>query len=173
MRKLFLVFIFTTNVILAKTQDTTLSDQFQTLASELESKYSDRPGIKVAILEFRTSEDKTIPLNNFCCQEIAQSLKNSMNFKLMDPIIYANIAKEKPWSIHAANNYEFMDDLGRIFMEKSGDVPVAYIYGIITDNQKSITITAYLSSMGINEAKAVASITIDANEKTNELLGKK
>ena len=172
MRNPLLILLIFFYSLVVSSQETNLSDQFKTLANDLESKYTDRPGIKVAILEFRTSDNKIVPFSNVCSQEMADNLRNSMNFKLMDSNVYAAIAKEKPWSNDAANSYEYMDDLGRIFMEKTGDVPVAYIYGIITDNNQSITITAYLVSLGASEAKSVATINIDATEKTDSLLGK-
>jgi hypothetical protein len=172
MRKSIFLCFFLTLSIITTSQEINLREQIKILVTELESKYTDRPGIKIALLEFRTSENKLVPFNNFCRDEIAKNLQNSTNFKLIDLNISATIAKEKQWNNDVSNNFGFFDDLGRSFMEKSGYVPVAYLYGIISDNDESITITAYLSPSGLSEAKSVSTITFDASEKTDKLLGK-
>ena len=172
MRKTTILLILVAFSLTIHSQESNLKNQIKTLTDELESIYTSRPGINIAILEFRTSENKLVAFNNFCRDEVVKNLQNSMNFKLIDPVLSASIAKEKKWNNEVSENFEFFDDLGRTFMEKTGNVPVAYIYGIITDNNESVTITAYMASSGLPEAKLFSSITLDATDKTDKLLEK-
>lgn len=153
-------------------QEITLKDQIRQLASDVESKYNGRDGIKLALLEFRLSTDQLTKFNQVIRDEFVIALQNSKKFSFIDPMVSAGIAREKEWSLAKVTNFGYYDNLGKAFMEKAGYVPNAYLYGQINDNDLTVTITAYLVMSGSTDAKVVSAISVDATEQTDQLLGK-
>jgi hypothetical protein len=153
-------------------QTSALREPLKELSSDLELRYKGRPGIKIALLEFRTSDDRLLPFNAFIRDEFVLNYQKSTEFKLIDPFMSAKVATDNAWSMKTVSSFPYYEKLGRQFMEKTGYVPDAYIYGQIQDNQESITITAYMVFTGSTDAKVIYAISFPSDEQTDRLLGK-
>lgn len=172
MKKTALILILNLFFVSVFCQETTVKDQLKVLAKQLESKYTGRDGIKIALLQFRTSNDFITRFNDFARDEFVVNYQGSSKFSLIDPIISARVVEAKEWNLQKVNSFPYYDELGQAFMQQAGYVPNGYVYGEIRDNEMSITITAFLVLSGSTDAKAVAAVTFDSNEQTDYLLGK-
>ena len=153
-------------------QTSALREPLKELSSDLETRYKGRPGIKIALLEFRTTDDRLLAFNNFIRDEFVLNYQKSTRFKLIDPFMSAKVATDNAWSMKTVSSFPYYEKLGKQFMEKTGYVPDAYIYGQIQDNQESITITAYVVFTGSTDAKVISAISFPSDEQTDRLLGK-
>lgn len=153
-------------------QPSALREPIQKLSSDLEQKYQGRPGTKIALLEFRTTDDRLLPFNAFIRDEMVLNYQNSSKFTLIDPYMAEKLAAGNGWSMKNVSSFPFYEKLGQQFMEKTGYVPDAWIYGQIQDNEESITLTAYLVPTGSTIAKVITAVSFPADEQTDRLLNK-
>jgi len=153
-------------------QPSAIKEPIKKLSSDLEQKYHGRDGAKIALLEFRTTDDRLLPFNAFIRDEMVLNYQGSSKFELIDPYMAAKIAAGNGWSMKKVSSFPFYEKLGQQFMEKTGYVPDAWIYGQIQDNEESITLTAYLVPTGSTIAKAIAAVSFPSDEQTDRLLGK-
>jgi len=153
-------------------QTSSMKQPLRQLSSDLEFRYSGRSKINVALLEFRTTDDRLLPFNAFIRDEFVMNYQQSSKFKLIDPFMSAKVAADNGWSMKTVSSFPYYDMLGKQFMEKTGFVPDAWLYGQIQDNEESITITAYMVITGSANAKVISAISFPSDEQTDRLLGK-
>ncbi len=153
-------------------QASALREPLSALSTDLESRYNGRQGVKVALLEFRTTDDRLLPFNEFIRDEFVLNYQNSKAFKLIDPLMSARLATENGWSMKTVSSFPYYEKLGRQFMERTAYVPDIYLYGQIQDNEESITVTAYMVFTGSTDAKVIAAVSFPSDEQTDRLLKK-
>lgn len=159
-------------VLVTTGQTSQVKTSLTKLNSDFEEKYQGRNGARLAILEFRTTNDQRLPFNDLIRDEMVLSYQNSQKFKLIDPFLSGKLASENGWSMKTVNSFPFYEKLGQIFMEKTGYVPDLWVYGQIQDNEETITLTAFLVTTGSTDAKAIAAISFPSDELTDRLLNK-
>lgn len=157
---------------IAVSQSSSLKEMLNKLGSDLEQKHKGRDGLKLAILEFRTTDDRLLPFNDFIRDEMMLNYQQSQKFQLIDPFLSAKIATQNGWSMKTVNSFPYYEKLGQQFMEKAGYVPDLYLYGQIQDNDETITITAFLVTTGATDAKTLAAVSFPSSEQTDKLLNK-
>ena len=162
-------FLMTMNLY---SQTSALREPLKELCSDLETRYQGRQGVKVALLEFRTTDDRLLPFNAFIRDEFVLNYQKSKPFRLIDPLMSAKVATDNGWSMKTVSSFPYYEKLGRQFMERTGYVPDIYLYGQIQDNEESITITAYMVFTGSTDAKVIAAISFPSDEQTDRLLNK-
>jgi len=172
MRLSFLVLLMFSYLFTVQSQTSALREPIQKLSSDLEAHYQGRQGIKIALLEFRTTDDRLLPFNAFIRDEMVLNYQVSEKFKLIDPFMTAKVAAQNNWSMKTVSSFPYYEKLGQQFMEKTGYVPDAWIYGQIQDNEESITLTAYYVPTGTTDAKLVSTVSFPSDEQSDRLLGK-
>lgn len=167
---LLLVSIFLIN--LANSQESLLSDHIKSLANELEDNYAAKKPIQVAVLDFRTSDNRITSFNTYLQNEFHKNYKSSGAFRLIDQNNLNRVLANNDWDLDKSNNYEMYATLREDIFKTLGVGADAFIYGQINDNNETITITAYLIPQGVKPSRTHATVTFPSNEETDRLLGK-
>ncbi len=166
----FIVSLFAFNVSNAQEQDD-LTLAIKNIAKDLESKHSGANKIKVAILQFRTKDNKLTKFNDFIQDELSLVYKNSIRFEVIDQNAINDLIQSYGWTNDKARSFEHNEDFGKFIFDQLGYVANALIYGQIADNEETITLTAYLIPNGINR-NIVSIEKFKSSALTDKLLGK-
>lgn len=149
-----------------------VEENIQKLAAELEAKYPGYSKIKVAILQFRTSDNKLTRFNQFIQDELSLSYKNSKRFEVIDQYSVNRLTEAIGWDINKSNSYNIYNELSEQIFRNVGVVPDAFIYGQITDNYETIVLTGFLVPNGVKGSSVQSIIKFASSELTDQLLGK-
>ncbi|HOG18893.1 MAG TPA: hypothetical protein PKW37_00425 [Salinivirgaceae bacterium] len=166
----FIVALFTFNISNAQEQDD-LTLAIKKIAKDLENKHSGANKIKIAILQFRTKDNKLTKFNDFVQEELYSAYKNSARFEVIDQNAINDLIQSYGWTNDKARSFEHNEEFGKFIFEQLGYVANAIIYGQITDNDETITLTAYLVPNGINR-NIVSVEKFNSSPFTDKLLGK-
>jgi len=142
------------------------------MAQELESKYPGKTKVKVALLQFRTSDNQLNPFNQFILDEITEVFKNSRRFEIIDPNSVNRLVKSSGWSLDNSLSFKSYNDLGELIFKNVGIAADAFIYGQIVDNIESITLTGYVIPGGMKSSNIQSMVRFASSELTDQLLGK-
>ena len=153
-------------------QEVTLSDHIKSLTDELAQTYPTRRPIEVALLDFRTADNRITPFNTYLLDAFHQHYKGSPVFKLFDQNNVNRVLKNSEWDLEKSNDFTTYATLREDIFKTLGLGADAFIYGQINDNNETITITAYLIPQGVKPSRLHATITFPSTEETDRLLGK-
>jgi len=171
-RILFLMtFISVMSLISNANEQESIKQAVKKIAAELESKHTGGE-VKIAILEFRTKENKLTGFNTFIQDELLLNYRNSKKFKVIDQNDINEMIKKFGWTNDKAKNFADCEEFTNFIFKHLGILPNAIIYGIIADNDETITITANFVR---NSVKSTISAVekFESNAYTDKLLGKK
>lgn len=160
-------------VFTAYAQELEVKDYVNILMIELESKCTEKPPLHVAILDFRTADDRITPFNNYLQEAWQLHYKQSEYFKLIEQNNVNRVVSNSNWNLEQSNDFTTYANLQEDIFRTLGIGSDAFIYGQINDNIETITITAYLIPQGIKPSRIHASVTFPSNEETDRLLGKR
>ena len=149
-----------------------VEESIQKMARELESKYPGRTKVKVALLQFRTSDNKLTGFNQFIQDEIVDAFKNSQRIEIIDPNAMNRIVESFGWSLDKSLSFKAYNDLGELIFRNLGIAADAFIYGQIADNDESITLTGYIVPGGMKSTNIQSLVRFASSEQTDKLLGK-
>ena len=76
-----------------------LEENIQKMAKELELKFPGRTKVKVALLQFRTSDNQLTKFNQYINDEITSIYKDSKRFELIDPNSVSRMVESFGWSL--------------------------------------------------------------------------
>lgn len=142
------------------------------IAKELEEKHPGRSKVKVAILHFRTNDNKITPFNAYIQDELNLNYQSSKCFEIIDQNAMNRVADEFGWNLDMSNEYRQYSDLSEQIFRKIGVVPEVFIYGQINDNNETITLTGYLVPNGLKSTNIYSTQKFPSSAVTDKLLGK-
>jgi hypothetical protein len=154
------------------TNDNEIKQCLAKIANELEAKHPGSNRIKVAILEFRTSENELTNFNQFIQDELNATYRNSKRFEVIDQNAINRLITTYGWDLNKGNSFHVYSELSELIFKTIGMVPNAFIYGQVNDNDQTITITGYLVPNGISSTNIYSRQTITSSALTDKLLGK-
>ena len=152
--------------------DEALKANIQKIAQELESRQPGRTKVRVAILEFRTTDNRITPFNSYIQDQLGQAYRNSNRFDVIDQNAINRILKDFGWSLDKTNDFMNYADLSEKIHRELGMVPNAFIYGQINDNNETINLTGYLIPNGVRSSNINSSQVFASSAVTDRLLGK-
>lgn len=153
-------------------QEVALSDHIKTLTDELAQTYPTRRAIDVAVLDFRTSDNRITAFNTYLQNAFHENYKGSGSFRLYDQNNVNRVLANSEWDLEQSNDFATYATLREDIFKTLGLGADAFIYGQINDNNETITITAYLIPQGVKPARLHATVTFPSSEETDRLLGK-
>lgn len=156
---------------LANNEDA-IKESIAKIAKELEEKHPGRSKVKVAILQFRTNDNKLTPFNSYIQDELSLNYKDSKRFEVIDQNAMNRVADEFGWNLDMSNEYRQYSDLSEQIFRKIGVVPEVFIYGQINDNIETITLTGYLVPNGLKSTNIYSTQKFPSSAVTDRLLGK-
>ncbi len=167
---LFIVSFFALSGLIAQEQED-LAIVINKIAKDLEAKHSGANKIKIAILQFRTKDNKLTKFNDFIQDELYQAYKGSSRFEVIDQNAINDLIQSYGWTNDKARNFDHNENFGKFIFEQLGYVANAIIFGQIADNDETITLTAYLVPNGVN--RNIMSVEkFKSTSFTDKLLGK-
>ena len=153
-------------------QESLLSDHIKSLSNELEANYAGKKTIQVAVLDFRTSDNRITAFNTYLQNAFQSNYKGSVAFRLIDQNNINRLLSNSNWDLDQSNDFTTYASLREDIFSTLGVGADAFIYGQINDNDETITITAYLIPQGVKPSRTHATITFPSSEETDRLLGK-
>jgi hypothetical protein len=166
---LFVLFLLAGN---SSAQEATLNEHIKKLTDELEQTYPTRRPVEVAVLDFRTSDNRITAFNTYLQNAFHENYKGSRTFRLFDQDNVNRILSSSEWDLEKSNNFTTYATLREDIFKTLGLGADAFIYGQINDNNETITITAYLIPQGVKPSRLHAAVTFPSSEETDRLLGK-
>lgn len=167
---LLIINLLITAGLIAQVQED-LTKIIEKMAAELESKHSGLTKVKVAILQFRTQDNKLTKFNDFMQNELYKAYKNSERFEIIDQNAINDLIQSYGWTNDKARNFKYNNDFGKYIFQELGFIANSMIFGKITDNDQTITISVNLIPNGIN--KNIYTVeTLKSSPFTDNLLGK-
>lgn len=157
---------------LTNAQESLLGDHIKSLTDELAANSTDKKTIQVAVLDFRTSDNRITAFNTYLQNEFHKNYKNSGNFLLIDQNNINRVLTNNDWDLDKSNDYSVYATLREDIFKTLGVGVDGFIYGQINDNDETITITAYLIPQGVKPSRTHATVTFPSSEETDRLLGK-
>jgi hypothetical protein len=154
------------------TNNTEIKQSLAKMANELEEKHPGSNRIKVAILEFRTSENELTNFNQFIQDELNANYRSSKRFEVIDQNAINRLITSYGWDLSKANSFQIYSELSEQIFKSIGIVPNAFIYGQVNDNDQNITITGYLVPNGISSTNIYSRQSFASSALTDKLLGK-
>ena len=82
----------------------------------MESKHSGANKIKVAILQFRTKDNKLTKFNDFIQDELSLAYKNSTRFEVIDQNAINDLIQSYGWTNDKARSFEHNEDFGKFIL---------------------------------------------------------
>lgn len=149
-----------------------LKQSISKIAQELESKYPGRGKVKVAILQFRTSDNRLLPFNQYIQDELNFLYRSSNRFEVIDQNAINRITEAYEWSLEMSNDFKNYSDLSEQIFRAIGMVPEVFIYGQINDRGDNISLTGYLVPSGLKSTNIYSTLLFPSSEVTDKLLGK-
>jgi len=149
-----------------------LKQSISKIAQELESKYPGRGKVKVAILQFRTSDNRLLPFNQYIQDELNFLFRSSNRFEVIDQNAINRITEAYEWSLEMSNDFKNYSDLSEQIFRAIGMVPEVFIYGQINDRGDNISLTGYLVPSGLKSTNIYSTLLFPSSEVTDKLLGK-
>ncbi len=149
-----------------------VKENIKKIAQELESKYSGRGKIKVAVLEFRTSDNRITPFNHYIQDELSVFYQSSNRFEVIDQNAMNSVLKAFNWSLEMSNDFKQYSDLSEQIFRAIGIVPEVFIYGQISDRGDNISLTGYLVPNGLKSTNHYSTKVFASSATTDKLLGK-
>lgn len=169
---LMLASIFTLSLNGFSNNEEAIKQSINKIAQELESKYSGRTKAKVAILQFRTNDNKLTAFNSYIVDELNMIFKSSSRFEVIDQNAMNKVVEGFKWSLEMSNDFRHYSDLSEQIFRNIGLVPELFIYGQINDRDQTITLTGYLVPNGLKSTNLYSTQIIESSEITDKLLGK-
>jgi hypothetical protein len=167
---LLIVSVFFFSGLKAQEQEE-LTAVIQKIAQELETKHAGPNKIKIAILQFRTKDNKLTKFNEFIQDELFQAYRNSKRFEVIDQNAINDMIQSYGWTNDKARNFVHNENFGKYIFDQVGYVANAIIFGTIADNDETITLTTYLVPNGVN--RNIMSVEkFNSSPFTDKLLGK-
>lgn len=149
-----------------------LKESINKIAQELESKYPGRGKVKVAILQFRTSDNRLLPFNQYVLDELNTIYRSSNRFEVIDQNAMNRIVDGFKWSLEMSNDFRQYSSLSEQIFKSIGQVPEIFIYGQINDRGDNISLTGYLVPNGLKSTNIYSTQVFLSSEVTDKLLGK-
>jgi hypothetical protein len=149
-----------------------IKQSVRNIAKELEAKHPGSSKLKVAILEFRTSDNGLTRFNQFIQDELVAYYASSKRFEIIDPNAINRLVTSYGWDLEKSNSFQVYSELSELIFKNLGVVPGAFIYGQVNDNNENITITGYLVPNGIKSTNIFYAQTFQSSGITDNLLGK-
>ena len=159
------------NAVMANGEDV-VNKNIRMIAQELEAKYPGSGKIKVAVLEFRTSNNQITPFNQHIQDEISMFYQSSKRFEVIDQNAMNNVLKAFNWSLDMSNDFRHYSSLSEEIFRAIGIVPEVFIYGQINDRGDKISLTGYLVPNGLKSTNHYSTKVFDSSAFTDKLLGK-
>ncbi|MDX9771089.1 MAG: hypothetical protein RBT19_12055 [Tenuifilaceae bacterium] len=153
-------------------QEEELKQQIERLATELEAKYRGRGKVKVAILQFRTSDNRLTPFNQFMQDELNRIYSSSERFQVIDQKAVNQVLIDFKWSLEMSSDFRQYSNLSESIFMAVREVPEVFIYGQVDDKGGKVRLTCYLVPNGLTSTNLYSSQEFSASELTNHLLGK-
>lgn len=142
------------------------------MAQALAEKYPGYSRAKVAIMQFRTTDNRLTRFNEYLQDELARAWRGSKRIEVIDQNTMNDLARSFGWTPDKARSYAYNDGFSRFVFEQIGLIPNAIVYGLVADNGDAVTLTAYLLPDGDKSANIQAVERVAASEQTDRLLGK-
>ncbi|MGE0077752.1 MAG: hypothetical protein AB7S48_07830 [Bacteroidales bacterium] len=148
-----------------------LKQSIATIAKELVVKHPGSSRAKVAILQFRTNQNKVTPFSSYVQDQLLMNFQNT-RFEVIDQNEINKIVDEYGWDLSKCTNFKVYSELSEIIFRKIGMVPSAFIYGQINDNDETITLTGYVVPNGLKSTNISSTQIFNSSAVTDKLLGK-
>lgn len=149
-----------------------VNEGIKQMAQELESQSPSRVKIKVAVLQFRTSDNRITRFNQYIQDGLFAAYKGSARFEIIDMNSINRIVEASNWDLEKSLSFKSYTELSELIFKETGIVPDAFIYGQINDNDEYITLSGYLVPNGIKSTNIQSVVRFNSSEQTDKLLGK-
>lgn len=140
------------------------------LAKDLTSKHYCKHKELVAILEFRTVDDKASKINQLIQKELSLALADLPNFQLIEQYSVNHLVEELGWSLANATSFKFYSSLNESLYKSTGDIADIFIYGTVTLDGENVLITGYLVPDGVARKTIKSSIQITVGDIPENIL---
>jgi len=153
-------------------QEEQVKQQIERLATELEAKYQGKGKVKVAILQFRTSDNRLTPFNQYLQDELNRIYGSSERFEVIDQNAVNQVLVDFKWSLDMSSDFRQYSNLSESIFLAVREIPEVFIYGHIDDKGDKVRLICYLVPNGLTSTNLYSSQDFSASEFTNRLLGK-
>ncbi|HPD96156.1 MAG TPA: hypothetical protein PLA24_09700 [Tenuifilaceae bacterium] len=153
-------------------EEDALKQSIGAIANDLLAKHSGSSKVKIAILQFRTNNNKLTPFNAYIQDELVLNYQNSKRFEVIDQNAINIITEDYGWNLDNCTNFKSYSELSENIFRGLGLIPEAFIYGQIKDNGETITITGYIVPNGVKSTNISSTQVVKSSALTDKLLGK-
>ncbi len=172
MKKIFILLFISFTTFFATAQDVFLDQAIANVASQLQTSQRASKKLKLAIIQFRTADDRLSDISQYVQDELQQLFKQGKKFDLIDPMGVSALCKAAGWNLKMRDNLKVYEALSESLFREFNEVPDGFLYGIINDNGSYLTLTTYLVPNSGMVVKFYTTVKFLANEQSDKLLGK-
>lgn len=152
-------------------EEDALKQDVGAIAKDLLAKHPGSSKAKIAILQFRTNQNKVTPFNSYIQDELLMNYQGT-RFDVIDQNEINRIVEEFGWTLDKCTDFKAYSELSELIFRKIGLVPSAFVYGQINDNGETITLTGYIVPNGLKSTNISSTRIFSSSALTDKLLGK-
>ncbi len=153
-------FLLNTPEVPGKCINPSVENAVSQLTVELTSNYTSNCKVHIAILDFRSTDDKVSRFNQLIQSEMNLSLAKSANFKVIEQFSINHLLDEMGWGLSQALSFRFYSNLNESIFNSTGSIADVFIYGVVSVDESNVTITGYLVPNGLAEKAIKAKVQI-------------
>ena len=172
MKKSILLLFVGLTAFTVSAQDVFLDQAIAEIGTQLQSSQRAVRTLKLAVMHFRTADNRLTDINQYIQDELQQQFKPMNRFSLIDPLGVNIRCKAAGWNLDMRDNIHVYQVISESLFKEFNEVPDGFLYGVINDNDNYLTLTAYLVPNTGNLSKYYSTIKFMADEQSDKLLGK-
>ncbi|BDX36886.1 hypothetical protein CYCD_02410 [Tenuifilaceae bacterium CYCD] len=153
-------FLLNTPEVPGKCTNPSVENAVSQLTVELTSNYTSNCKVHIAILDFRSTDDKVSRFNQLIQNEMNLSLAKSVNFKVIEQFSINHLLDEMGWGLSQALSFKFYSNLNESIFNSTGSIADVFIYGVVSVDESNVTINGYLVPNGLAEKAIKAKVQI-------------
>ncbi|MGE0077234.1 MAG: hypothetical protein AB7S48_05160 [Bacteroidales bacterium] len=140
------------------------------LTTELISKYSSSCKANVAILQFRTSDDKISRCNQLIQNQVKECFSNAKNFKVIEQYSINHLVDESGWNLESASSYSVYSSLNESIFDSTGELADVFVYGTVIVEGEKVLVSAFLIPNGNSSNAIKATVHIPVSDVPKSML---
>ncbi len=152
-------------------QELRLEKAIPKLAYEIQANCKEQGSQSVVIIGFYTKDGRNTKFNTFLKEKIAENFKPDY-FKVVDQNVVDAFIEDHPFSLNKSHDHDLLNSYSNYLFDKTDQSVTIFLYGIITDEDDNIKVSAYLVSDAMFDDEGTASVKIIASDVTDKLLGR-
>jgi hypothetical protein len=172
MKKIFLLLSINLITLSGIAQDVFLDQAIAEVASQLQASQRASKKLNLAVLHFRMSDEQLNNMGQYIQDELQRLFKQGTKFDLIDPLGVSALCKASGWNLAIRDNQKVYSALSESIFREFNEVPDAFLYGVISDNESYLTLNVYIVPNAGMIVKYSTTAKFLANEQSDKLLGK-